>query len=45
MSKIIVYTDSDTAFDEVIELLRASKGNQASETFWDIPVADDEEEG
>jgi len=41
MQKIIVYTDSDKAFNEVIQLLISSTGNADQETFWDIPLDDD----
>jgi hypothetical protein len=39
--KIIVYTDSNEAFEEIIELLRNSKGCKNEEVFWDVPLDPD----
>ena len=44
MSKIIVYTDTDEAYEEVIAALENCTLN-STEIFWDVPVGDDEEEG
>lgn len=38
--KIIVYTDSDEAFEEIVELLKNSKGYENKEVFWDVPLDD-----